>query len=47
LATADIFLWGFLKERVYLNNPQSLEELKHNPEQTVANTDPETLHKVV
>jgi hypothetical protein len=40
------FLRGFLKERVYSNNPQSLEELKHNTQQTGANTDPETLYKV-
>jgi hypothetical protein len=39
------FLWGFLKERVYLNNSGSLEELKHIYEQTVANTGPEILCK--
>jgi hypothetical protein len=42
----DFFLCGFLKERVYSNNPGNLEELKHNIEQPVANTDPETLRKV-
>jgi hypothetical protein len=42
----DFFLWGFRIERVYSNNPQSLEELKHNTEQTVVNTDQETLPKV-
>jgi hypothetical protein len=31
------FLSGFLKEILYSNNPRSLEELKHNAEQTVAN----------
>jgi hypothetical protein len=40
-------LWGFVKERVDLNNPQSFQELKYNTEQTVTNIDPETLHKVV
>jgi hypothetical protein len=29
----DFFLWGFLNERVYSNNPRSSEELKHNTEQ--------------
>jgi hypothetical protein len=38
----DFFLCGFLKKN-YLNNPRSTEELKHNNEQAVANTDPETL----
>jgi hypothetical protein len=40
-----IFLWGFLKGRVHSNNTRSLEE-QHNIEQTVDNTDPETLCKV-
>jgi hypothetical protein len=40
----DFFLQVFLKERVYLINPQSLEEL--NIEQTVVNPDPETLCRV-
>jgi hypothetical protein len=43
LTPPDFFLLGFLKERVYSNNPGSLEELKHNIEQTVANIDSETL----
>jgi hypothetical protein len=43
LTPPDFFLWGFLKERVYSNNLPGLEELKHNIEQTAANTDPETL----
>jgi hypothetical protein len=34
----------FLKERIYSNNPQSLEELKHNSEKIATSTDPETLH---
>jgi hypothetical protein len=46
LTPSDVFLWEFLKERDYSNNPRSLEELKHNTEQTVANTDRETLRKV-
>jgi hypothetical protein len=46
LILPSYFLWGFLKERVYSNNPRSLEELKHNIEQTVASTEPETFRKV-
>jgi hypothetical protein len=40
------FLWRFLKEKVYSNNPRSLEEMKHNTEETVANPDPETRRKI-
>jgi hypothetical protein len=43
LTPPDFFLWGFLKERVYSNNPRSLEELKLNFEQIVADMDTETL----
>jgi hypothetical protein len=39
-APPGFFLWGFLKERVYSNNPRSLEELKHSTQQTVADIDP-------
>jgi hypothetical protein len=42
----DFFLWGFLEERVYSNNPRSLEESKHDIEQIVARIDPKTLRKV-
>jgi hypothetical protein len=45
LASPDLFLWEFLKERVYSKNPRRLEELKNNTEETVANIDPETLRK--
>jgi hypothetical protein len=45
-ALPDFSLWGFLKETVYSNSSRSLEELKHNIEQTVANTDQEALRKV-
>jgi hypothetical protein len=36
---------GFLDERLYSNGPRSLELLKYGIEQTIANTDPETLRK--
>jgi hypothetical protein len=36
----------FSFSRVYSNNPRSLEELKHDIKNTVANTDPETFRKV-
>jgi hypothetical protein len=46
LTPPDFFPKGFLKERLYLNNPGSLEEPEHNIEQIVANTNPETLCKI-
>jgi hypothetical protein len=46
LTQPDIFLWIFLKEKVYSKNPQSSEELEHNTEQTVANNDQEILRKI-
>ena len=30
LSLPDFFLWGYLKERVYINNLQTLEDLKQN-----------------
>lgn len=30
LSTMDFFLWGYLKNKVYINNPQSIEQLKEN-----------------
>jgi hypothetical protein len=26
----DFYLWGMLKEKVYVNNPHSLEQLQEN-----------------
>jgi hypothetical protein len=37
------FLWGFIKERVYSSNPRSVEDIKHNVEQAVADSDEENL----
>ena len=35
LSPADYFLWGYLKERVYANNPQAIEYLKANIRQEI------------
>lgn len=32
-------MWGFLKQRVYSNNPRSLEDPKHDNKQAVDGTD--------
>ena len=44
---ALIFLWGFLKERVYVNKPQNIRELKQNIRTEIANLEPEMLHTVM
>ena len=43
----DYFLWVFLKDRVYGNKPQTIQELKLSIEKEVQRIDPETCHRVV
>jgi len=43
----DFFLWGYLKEKVYINKPRTLEELKTNIQEQIALITPETLQKVM
>lgn len=45
-ATSLFFLFGFLNERVYINNPRSPEDLEHNIEWAVAGTDNKLLEKL-
>jgi hypothetical protein len=47
LISPDYFLWGYLKQVVYSNRRQTIEELKQNPEVAVSNMFQETLQKVV
>ena len=35
LSPPDFFLWGYLKEKIYKNKPQTLEQLKNNIEQEI------------
>lgn len=46
LSPADFYLWGYLKERVYSNNPQTLEALQHNIENVINTITPATLKRV-
>jgi hypothetical protein len=46
LSPPDLYLWGFLKENMHKNNPQTLEELKQNTELCTSNVTAETLHWV-
>jgi hypothetical protein len=42
----DFYLWGFLKENVYKNNPHTLEKFKQNIDLYISNITAETLHRV-
>lgn len=47
LTALDFFLWGFLKSRVYVSRPQTLEALKENIRQECESLSPEVLGKVI
>jgi hypothetical protein len=47
LTPPDYFLWGYLKQVVYSNRPQTIEDLKQNIEVAMWNISEETLKKVV
>ena len=47
LTSPDLFLWGYLKERVYVNKPETLEQLKENINREMREVVPETLAAVM
>ena len=47
LTSPDIFLWGYLKEKVHVNKPQTLDQLKNNILQEIENIPIEILKKVM
>jgi hypothetical protein len=47
LTPPDYFLWGYLKQVVYSNRLQTIEDLKQNIEVAISNISQETLKKVV
>jgi hypothetical protein len=46
LDSPDFFLWGYLKETIYKNNPRTLVDLKRNTEEAVKKITAETLLRV-
>jgi hypothetical protein len=42
----DCFVWGFIKKRVYLNNPRNLEKMKRTTGQNAEYNGPETLGRI-
>ena len=47
LNAPDFFLWGYLKEKVYIEMPDTLKQLKRNIIQEINNISQETLMKVM
>ena len=43
----SIFLWGYLKERVYRNKPRTINDLKRNIEDQIRDISPEMLSNVM
>jgi hypothetical protein len=43
LSTPDIFLWGYMNDSAYRNNPQNLDELKTYIRNITADISPMTL----
>ena len=46
LTSPDFFLWGYLKEKVFVNKPQSINDLKRNIEDQIRAISPEMLSNV-
>ena len=47
LSAPDYFLWGYLKQKVYVDNPQTIRQLKENIRTKIRLLQPETLHAVM
>jgi hypothetical protein len=47
LTPMDFYLWGYLKSKVYISNPVSIEELKENIREEMQNISPTTCRAVM
>ncbi|KOC62997.1 hypothetical protein WH47_02446, partial [Habropoda laboriosa] len=47
LTAPDFLLWGYLKDKVYLNKPRTIEQLKENIRAEIRELMPDTLTKVM
>ncbi|XP_023311192.1 uncharacterized protein LOC111692289 [Anoplophora glabripennis] len=47
LTAPDFFLWGYLKGKVYINKPRTIQQLKNNIRDEINNITPEVLRKVM
>ena len=46
LSNCDFYLWGYLKGKVYANNPKTLEDLKENIQTEIRRIDTAEFHRV-
>lgn len=46
LTPMDFFLWGYLKSRVYTNNPRTVVDLKENIRREIGAIEPSLLQRV-
>jgi len=46
LSTCYFYLWGYLKGKIYANNPKILEDLKENVRTEIRRIDTAELHRV-
>jgi len=47
LSPCDVFLWGYLKEKVFKHRPRSLEDLKERIQQEIDSIPPELTRGVM
>jgi len=47
LSPCDVFLWGYLKEKVFKRCPRSLEDLKERIQQEIDSIPPELTRRVM
>lgn len=47
LTPLDFFLWGFLKEKVYANNPRTVSKLKHEIRRVIDEIEPALCQNVI
>jgi len=47
LSPCDVYLWGYLKEKVFKHRPRSLEHLKERIQQEIDSIPPELTRRVM
>ena len=47
LAPCDFFLWGYIKEKVYINRPKTIDELKEKIVEEIRNLSQSTINEVM
>ncbi|KZC03798.1 hypothetical protein WN55_04255 [Dufourea novaeangliae] len=47
LMPLDYFLWGYVKDQVYADNPQSIEALKTNIRRVIGEIEPQLCKNVI